>query len=324
MKSVLTVGFILLPAFTMTPFAALVDMIRLAADEGDRSRQVNASWRVLGSAPVKSSAGILVAPDEPVGDLARFDYVVLCGGLINQRKTLSADLVHALGGAKCIVGLCTASFALAEAGLMNNRRACVSWFHYAAFRVAFPTVRATGTEIFVVDGPVITCAGGTGALDVGAWIIERHLGLTAARKALDILLADGRRDRSAPQPHRASEALSDARLRVVALLVEQKLGNPPNVTQLATAVGISTRQLARLFVSETGLTPSAFLRDARLAQSRWLMETTNQSLSHIATETGFADAAHFSRAFRQRFGVSPSMVERRRGTSDQLTPNQLA
>lgn len=310
MRPALDVGFVLLPAFTMTPFAALTDMLRLAADDGDRSRPRRARWRVVGAAPVVGSAGFRIAPDEPVGDLSRFDTVVVCGGLLQGGHIPDRALLNALRNARSVVGLCTASFALAAAGLLDGRRACVSWFHHAAFRAAFPDITVSGTEMFVVDGPVVTCAGGTGAIDVGAWLIERYLGAPTARKALDILLADGGRAGDTPQPHHASEGLVDPRLRTAALLVEQKLGRPPGVRQLAAAVGLSPRQLSRLFVDETGMTPSAFVRDARLAQSRWLMETTTRPLGDIASETGFADAAHFSRVFRRRFGVPPSRVAR--------------
>lgn len=310
MALALNVGFILLPSFTMTPFAGLVDMLRLAADDGDGSRPRRARWRVVGSSNVVSSCGMSIAPDEPMGDLARFDYVAVCGGLLNNDRGFDPAVLSELTRARSLIGLCTASFALAQAGLLDGRRACVSWFHHAAFRVAYPQVEASGTEIFVVDGPIVTCAGGTGAIDVGAWLIERHLGAATSRKALDILLAAGSRAGDDPQPHRASQELRDARLRTAALLIEQKLGSPPAVAQLAAAVGISPRHLSRLFLGETGLTPRAFSRQARLAQSRWLLETTRRSLADIASETGFADAAHFSRTFRQQFGIVPSQIRR--------------
>jgi transcriptional regulator GlxA family with amidase domain len=310
MAVALDVGFILLPSFTMTPFAALTDMLRLAADEGDRSRPHCARWRVIGSRASMSSAGTSIAPSEPLGDLARFDHVVVCGGLLPEDGHYDPTLLAALTRARSVIGLCTASFALAEAGLLAGRSACVSWFHHAAFRDAHPDIAVSGTDIFIVDGPVVTCAGGTGAIDIGAWLIERHLGAATARKALDILLAAEGRASDAPQPHRTSRALHDPRLRRVALLVEQRLGSPPGVRQLAATVGMSPRHLARLFVGETGLTPTAFIRDAQLIQSRLLISTTRRPLSHIAIETGFADAAHFSRAFRRRFGVPPSRVDR--------------
>ncbi len=312
---VLDVGFVLLPAFTMTPFAAMTDMLRLAADDGDGSRPRRVRWRIVGNAPVTSSAGIRVAPDEPLGDLARFDHVVVCGGLLGSAGGVDPTLRTALPAARSVIGLCTASFALADAGLLDGRRACVSWFHHAAFREHFPDIAVSGTEIFVVDGPVVTCAGGAGAIDVGAWLIERHLGPATARKALDILLAAEGRAAHAPQPHRSARPLHDPRLRTAALLIEQRLGNPPGVRALAAMVGVSARQLSRLFMAETGLTPAGYIRDARLTQAHLLVTTTPRSLAQIASETGFADAAHFSSAFRRRYGLPPSQVQRQGTTT---------
>lgn len=297
-------------------------MLRLAGDDGDQSRRNRIRWRVVGDAPVISSAGQRIIPDEPIGDLCRFDYTVICGGLLHDDSICDPALETALANANTIIALCTASFALAQAGLLKDRRACVSWFHHAAFCAAFPNVKVTGTQLFVVDGPIITCAGGTGAIDVGAWLVERHLGAATAHKALDILLAAEGRAANAPQPHRSSKRLRDTRLQKVALLIEQSLGSPPSVTKLASKVGLSKRHLSRLFVDETGLTPSAFAREARLDQSRWLIETTKRSLTAIADETGFADAAHFSRVFRRHFGVAPSKMKR--GSAREMSSDLVA
>lgn len=305
----LSVAFVLLPDFTLTPFAGLVDVLRLAADDGDGSRPRRFRWQVVGDAPVRSSAGTVVTPDRRLADADRFDYLVVCGGLLRAEREADPALVafirrHAAHAT--VVGLCTASFTLAAAGLLDGRRACVSWFHHAEFREAFPAIAVSASELFVIDGPVVTCAGGSAAIDVGAWIVERHLGAATARKALDILVAAETRAPDTPQPHRVSSTLADARLKKAALLVEQRLGDPPSVARLAAAVGLSRRQLERLFVAETGRSPRQYLVDARLAQARWLMATTTRTLTDIAGETGFGDASQFSRAYLRARGVTPS------------------
>lgn len=309
----LSVGFVLLPAFTMTPFAALVDVLRLAADDGDGSRPVRCRWRILGArgAPVRSSAGIEIAPDEAHGDPARFDYLVVCGGLLRHSHANDPaieDYVRAAAAAGVsVIALCTGSFTIARAGLLDGRRACVSWFHHAEFADEFPSVTPVATQLFVVDGNVVTCAGGTGAIDVGAWMIERHLGHGVARKVLDILVADDARPPTAPQPHPSiTGQLRDARVRRAALLIEQRLSNPPAIETLARDVGVSRRQLERLFLAETGKSPTAFIGEARLRYARWLMATSARTLTAIAGECGFADAGHFSRRYKARFGVPPS------------------
>lgn len=307
----LSVGFLLLPGFTLTPFASLVDMLRLAADDGDGSRPRRARWRTLGDRAVSCSAGVSIVPDEAPGDPRRFDYVVICGGLLRTRDAAPPgwrDFVRdAASAGVTLVALCTGSFLLAEAGLLDGRNACVSWFHEAEFTVAFPAVHVDATRLYAIDGNIVTSAGGTGAVDVGAWIVERHLGHAAARKALDILVVDDARSPEAPQPRPSfAGSLSDDRLRRCALLIEQRLSAPPSVAMLARHVNLSPRQLTRLFASETGMGPVAYAAELRLRYAASAVRHSPRTLAAIASEFGFADAAHFANRYRQRFGRAPS------------------
>jgi transcriptional regulator GlxA family with amidase domain len=323
-RGMLSVGFVLLPDFTLTPFAAVVDVLRLAADDGDRSRPLRARWVVLGDGPVRSSAGAVIAADERAGDPARFSHIVLCGGLLKggllhggrhdppvppglQDAALGQWLHRAHAAGVTLVALCTASFTLARAGLLDGRRACVSWFHHAEFAADFPAVAVTAARMFVADGGVVTCAGGAGAIDVGAWMVRETLGPAAARKALDILLAPARTG-DAPQPHGAGDVqTTDAVIAAALLRIEQRLAAPPGVAALARAAGLSRRQFERRFAAATGAPPHQWIAHRQMAQARWLMATTPASLTVIAGEAGFADAAHFSRRYRAQFGISPSV-----------------
>lgn len=317
----LSVGFLLLPGFTLTPFSSLLDMLRLAADDGDGSRPRRCRWRTLsaGGASVRCSAGVEVAPDEALGDPRRFDYIVVCGGLLRSQEAdpeaCVAFVKAAAAAGVTLVALCTGSFLLARAGLLDGRTACVSWFHLNEFAEAFPRVRPDATQLYAVDGNVVTCAGGTGAVDVGAWMIERHLGHAAVRKALDILVVEEARPAHTPQPRPSFVgAMRDERVRRCALLIEQRLSDPPSPSALARAVGLSPRQLGRLFVEETGLTPGAFVNELRLRYAQWLMNSSRKTLTAIASECGFTDAAHFSRRYSARFGTRPS-ADRRVGSA---------
>ena len=139
----LNVGFILARRFTLCAFANFVDVLRLAADEGDRSRPILCAWRVLSPTmePIASSCGIVVQPDERLGDPARFDYLVVVGGLVDEIENLHPETVRFLERAAAagvpLVGVCTGTFALHRAGLMQGYRACVSWFHHEDFLERF-------------------------------------------------------------------------------------------------------------------------------------------------------------------------------------------
>src|SRR5699024_2037836 len=119
-------------------------------------------------------------PWEQFGDPTLFDYVVVVGGLLSQQSLPSAStpafLLHAAAANVPLIALCTGPFALAQAGLMHGRRCCVSWYHYHDLVERYPEVTPVADQLFVVDRNRITCAGGTAAADLAAWLIERHCG----------------------------------------------------------------------------------------------------------------------------------------------------
>ena len=186
----LRVGFILARRFTLCAFANFVDVLRLAADEGDRSRPVSCSWRVLSASmePVRSSSGVAVGPDERLGDPARFDYVVVVGGLIDAIERLDPEYVAFLRRAAAdgvpLVGVCTGAFILYRAGLMRGYRCCVSWFHHDDFLEQFEGLESVSDRIFVVDRDRLTCSGGVSSAHLAAWLVDRHVGRAAATKSL--------------------------------------------------------------------------------------------------------------------------------------------
>lgn len=309
-----SIGLLLLPHFTLAPFALLQDVLRLAADEGDRSRPLRLSWTVLsrGGLPVMSSAGVLVAADAGLRDASRYDYVVVCGGLLDPGRSddpvLEAWLRGAAAAGVVLAGMCTGSFALAQAGLLDGRRACVSWFHVADFEREFPEATPVATHRMIEDGGVLTCAGGVGAADLGAWIVRRHLGEAVARKALDILMVDPQ-DGLQPRPAMA-DGVRDDRLKRAVLLLEERIDRRPDFDRLARDVGVSRRQLERLFRTGTGRSPAAFLAAMRLRYADWMMRTTDRSMTRIALACGFADLSHLSRRYAAAFGITPSRARR--------------
>jgi transcriptional regulator GlxA family with amidase domain len=190
---------------------------------------------------------------------------------------------------------------------MQNRRCCVSWFHHKDLTDRFTDVIPVADQLFVDDGDRITCAGGAVAADLAAYIIERHLGQSWARKSLRILVMDSPRPANAPQPPPTSDYQVKNKLVVRALLLmEQNLSRPLSTDEIANRLNISKRQLERLFVHDTGESLQKFYRAIRLSYGLWLLQNTPRSITDIAQECGFADTAHFSRAFRTVFGKRPT------------------
>jgi transcriptional regulator GlxA family with amidase domain len=314
-KPAVSVAFILCPHFTLMPFAAIIDTLRLAADDGDGSRQIHCRWTIIGPSlePVQASCGIKVQPWETFGDPGRFDYVVVVGGLLHRGPTSDEATLEYLREADrkgvTLVGVCTGSFTLIRAGLMNGRRCCVSWFHYHDLIEEFPEVMPVADRLFVVNGRRITCAGGAGALDLAAWIVERHLGRAFAQKSLHIMVVDRARSPDTPQPQPPTMPLAQSeRVRRAVLLIEQYLSEPLDVGEIARRVNISRRQLERLFHREVGMSLQGFSRAMRLQYGLWLLANSPRTIAEIADECGFADPSHFNRLFRATFGKPPSLA----------------
>jgi transcriptional regulator GlxA family with amidase domain len=315
----LRVGLLLMPDFTLLALAGFVDTLRLAADEGDRSRPVRCSWTLMteNGHAVRSSAGVLVEPTAGLLSPDRFDYLVVVGGTLHRGPEIGAATLAYLHTAAAegvpLVGICTGGFALARAGLMRGRRCCISWFHRDELAAEFPDMTIVADELYVFDGDRITCAGGTSVVHLASRLVERHVGVGRSRKGLRVMLEEHARDARSPQPPPAVPGLdrvTDHRVRRAMLLIERGLDRSTPLTEIASAVGATVRHLGRLFVAEAGVSPGAFRDALRLDRAHAAVTSTREPMTRIAADLGFADAAHFSRCFKRRHGVSPTIARR--------------
>src|SRR5213082_3027262 len=260
----LRVGVILAHHFTLSAFAVFIDHLRLAADEGDRSRPLHVQWSIMASRPesVPASCGVLLEPTSALLSPELLDYVVVIGGILHagpQIDEATARYLREVSATQVpLIGICTGSFILCRAGLMKGRRSCVSWYHYQDFLEAFPNQEVIADRLFLADGPRITCAGGAGAAALATYLIE------------------------------------------------QNLARPIAVAAVAAELGLSARQLERLCRQHVGMGPASLCRQLRMRYANWLIENTDRSVTDIANEAGFADCAHFSRQFKDTYGLSPS------------------
>lgn len=308
----LRVGFLLTPRFTLTAFAGFVDAVRLAADEGDRSRQHLAHWAVLDARddPIVSSCGVGVTPTAPLESPLDYDYIVVVGGLLHGGQRVPARFTAFLREAAAVgvklVGLCTGSFVLARAGLLDGHVACVSWFHREEFAAEFPESRVVSNQMFVVDRDRLTCAGGTSVVHLAAHIIERAIGRASAVKALRIMIEEQPLPSRTLQPEQVVSVRStDTVVHKAMLLLEQQLQSSATIEELCAPLGIGRRQLERRFQRDVGLAPAEYRQRLRLDRARWLLQTTDLEVTAVALECGFQDSANFARVVRKATGVSP-------------------
>ncbi|MCC9620300.1 GlxA family transcriptional regulator [Thalassospira sp. MA62] len=327
-KKQLSVAFLLADDFTLSAFASFVDVLRLAADEADRSRQINCEWTVLSDTmnPVRSSCGVKVQPDTRLRNAGQYDYIVVVGGLIQEASGLSAQcmqfVIDAARKNVPLIGLCTGVFQLYEAGLLEGYRVCVNWFHHDEFVARFESVRPVSDQIFVVDRDRLTCSGGHGAAHLAAWLVEKHIGRTAATKSLSIMIIDEAMKAENPQPgYKTDFDPRDTIVRKALLRMRQNIETPEPVEKLAQDLGISRRQLERRFKTDIGVSPARAELRIRLDVARQMLRTGHKTATEIALATGFCDASHFINAFKAEAGMTPS--EFRLGTTAMVDPAPL-
>lgn len=313
----LRVGFILTPRFTLCAFANFVDVLRLAADEGDRSRPILSRWRVLSAtmAPVASSSGIMVQPEERLGDPTRFDYIVVVGGLMQELEQLEPAHVSFLQRAAAagvpLAGVCTGAFVLHRAGLMQGYRCCVSWFHHNDFLEQFTGITPVSDQIFVVDRDRLTCSGGTSSAQLAAFLVDRHIGRAASKKSLAIMMIDETMAAERPQPGMPLElSTADPLVKRALLSMQQRLDTPWTVAALADHLKVSRRKLERHFIEALSLTPSQAGMKIRMAHAELLLSRSERSVTQVAQDTGFSDVSHLIRVFRAAHDTTPEVWRR--------------
>jgi len=329
----ISVAFILSPRFTLVPFAGFIDSLRHAADEADFSRQIYCRWTVIAPdlSPILASCGVPVTPNQTFAEAGTYDYIVVTGGQLPWSLDVPGETLEFLRAAHAtgtkIIGLCTGSFIIARAGLLDGKNCAVHIEHQTQFRNLFPETTSETDQIYVNDRGIITCPGGTSALDLAFTLIESHCGKARAVKALTSLLVDRRRA-SHHMPERRFGHLTSCgnwRVEQAATLMERNFSNPLSIAALAARLNTSERELNRAFQKHTQSSPSTICRRMRLSNGQWLLVNTTRTITQISLECGFSDGAHFSRWFRKTYGESPNNFRiRRRGPARQPPAEALA
>lgn len=316
----LKVGILVTPDFTLSPLALFTDCLRHAADEADFGRQIYCQWTLLSHNrdAIASSCGYRVEPQSLLRDPTTFDYIAVVGGPIHSNQGVPAELLGYLQLAHAkgikLIGLCTGSFVLAEAGLLDGKRCAVHFSLEQVLRQRYPNVRPIEGLPLVRDGDVLTCPGGITAVDAAREIVLRHCGLSRARKAIQYLVAGNEQANFATsQLHPLEEmALSctDRRIVQAVTIMRERMYEHLSISALARLIGASEKQLTKAFLQNLNTTPSALWRELRLDHTHWLVQNTDRSVAQIAYECGFSDSTHFCKSFKKRFSISPAQLRK--------------
>jgi transcriptional regulator GlxA family with amidase domain len=311
----LKIGIVLAKSFTLSAFAVFTDTLRLASDELDRSGRISADWQVLASTQhlITASCGIQVAPTSSLTDPANFDCIVVVGGLLSVEEPVDRQTIAFLKDAAvkkvCLIGLCTGSFILADAGLMKNHETCVSWLHYQEFLERFPDHPVRSDRIFALDKYRGSCAGGTSSADLAASLVRQYIGKAAERNAFEVLQIAHVRSERDIQPRRPLlHECDDDRVKAAFIMMEQRLDREISLDGLAASIGLSRRQLERLFNQKAGMSPGQAYIRLRMERAKKLLMQTSSPMIEIALDVGFDDPSHFTRSFKRVHGQTPSQV----------------
>ncbi|MEU9474429.1 helix-turn-helix domain-containing protein [Streptomyces sp. NPDC048191] len=219
---------------------------------------------------------------------------------------------HARGAR--IVSFCTGSFALAEAGLLDGRRATTHWMWVDAFRDLHPKVRLEPDVLFVDEGDILTASGSAAALDLGLHLWRRDHGAELANAVSRRLVFAAHRDGGQRQfVERPVPDVPDASLGPLLAWAQERLGEPVTVADLAARAAVSPATLHRRFRAQLGTTPLAWLTRERVALARRLIERGEERLDVVADRCGLGTAANLRARLRRETGLSPSAYRRRFG-----------
>ena len=261
---------------------------------------------------VRSSTGMVIE-SEPFGQKV-FDTVIVGGGtsiLESAPVGLLAFINKAQRKSRRVASICTGTFILAEAGLLDGRRATTHWFHARDLQARYPKVKMEEDRIFIIDGNVWSSAGMTAGIDLALAMAEKDLGPEITRSIAKKLVIYHRRAGGQSQ-HSALLELEPKSDRIQTALdyAKKNLHTDLSVEQLAEAAHLSPRQFSRAFRAETGQSPAKAIENLRLEAARLMMEQTRHSIDVVARETGFADRRRMRQAFLRGFGQPPQAIRR--------------
>jgi transcriptional regulator GlxA family with amidase domain len=293
----------------MMAFAAAIEPLRAA---NRLSGESLFAWRLFShdGDPVRASNGIDVAVGGSIRDDAALDLLLVCSGTPDagaRDKALAQWLRALVRSGASVGGISLGAYALAHAGLLDGRRCALHWENLAAFGEQFPRIRTT-TDIFVIDDTRCTCSGGTAGLDMMLQLIMDRNGRALANDVSEQFIHPRIRGTQDRQRMAIQARLGVANQKLIAAvgLMESTADEPRDVQQIAADVGLSSRQLERLFAKYLRASPSRHYLELRLDRARELLLQTAKPILDVAVACGFASASHFSRCFLAVYGHKPS------------------
>lgn len=310
----------LVPGFSQLCLSSFIDPLRVANAISGRDIF---RWRLVGEdgAPVECASGIDVCVTGDIREetkrvrLGRLPgAMVICAdeGVERQRTVGIRSLLRLCARrAVPLFGLGTGTWILAESGLLSDASCTIHWAKLAALSETFDCLRVSDA-LFVRHRDTVTCAGELAAFDLAVSLIEQRGGPDLARAVCRVVMADRWRDGASCQTIPAGLRYSGTSGKLIETIriMERAVDGAVPLSRIAREVGLSRRQVERLFRQFLATTPSRYYLDLRLARARQLIESTDMRVVDIAIACGFLSVSHFTGRFKKRFGASPSKMRR--------------
>ncbi|BFM50931.1 GlxA family transcriptional regulator [Marinomonas sp. THO17] len=318
-------GFLLLPNYSMLGFSSAIETLHMA------------NW-VTGKAlysfctishenrEVPSNTGVTSLADYLTSDApSGLDAIFVCGAspvTKNENKTLENWIRKQAGKQISLGGICTGSYLLAKAGLLDGYRATIHWWSIANLRDEFPQT-IVSDHLFEVDKDRYTCSGGTAAMDMMLFLIGKQHGMLLASNISEQFVCERIRAHDDPQriPLQARIGSGQPKLVEAVQLMEANIEEPLSSEDIAYHLGISRRHLERLFKTHLEVVPSRYYLELRLQQAKQRLLNSDKSITDIGRDCGFGSAPHFSTTYKGFFGVTPREERNKQSssTSKELT-----
>lgn len=303
------IGFLIVPKFPLLAFSSALEPFRAANRLSGKNLY---EWKIFtpDNKPVRASNDLEVVPDISTEDAPGLDMVFVCSGIdyaLSGEKSALAWLRALERKGTALGAISSGAYNLAEAGLMEGYRCTIHYEIAPAFREQFPEIELT-ENIFEIDRNRYTCAGGTAAMDLVLTLIGRDhdagLALEISQQFQHDRVRDGL-DRQKMTLKRIFASKSQLLLAATETM-EHNIENPLATSELAKTIGISTRQLERIFERHVGMPPNRYYAGLRLERARLLLLQTTLPVADIAAMTGFSSPSHLTKRYRERFGRSPT------------------
>lgn len=311
-----TFAFLPVPGFSMMSLMSAIEPLRALNRLLGRTAY---RWRFVGpdAGVATATCGLPVPMESFAGLVPEIDYLFVCGGLRIQLEEEERRYLALLREARRrglrIGSLSTGTYLLARAGLLDGYRCTIHWENRAAFRETFAHLECT-TKIYEIDRDRLTCSGGTAAMDLVLHLIEDAHGSELAQRVANQFHHERIRSHVDDQRGGRIESLNclPGNLRTAVEIMHARIEEPLPVPDIAMQVGLSARQLERLFLAHVGRSPLRYYMELRLDRARELLLYSDLQVIEIAVQVGFTSTSHLASWYSRVYGMRPSDARTRK------------